>query len=103
MRSHADTIRAQGRCPGCGWRTGDGSLCASCYRDALLAENQRLKDEAQDMVLAAAYYEMRVLRDAAVAENQQLREALRGEGWGDDDIAELLDLAGETGAAVGEE
>ncbi len=40
----------------------------------LEAENQRLKDEAKDTVLAAAFYEMRGLRDAAVAEIQQLRE-----------------------------
>ena len=75
MSSHADTIRAQGRCPGCGWRNGDGSLCASCYRvAALLADNQQLRRERD-----AAHALAQPTSGTSVmlrAENQQLRKAL---------------------------
>ncbi len=73
MSSHADTIRRAlaTRQPRARRDTfGD----AEAALDALLAENQRLKEEARQMTLA--YHETVGQRNDARAENQRLREAL---------------------------
>lgn len=57
-----------------------------------LHEEIRIREESQiPMIPRGAQQKMERLE----AEIQRLRNALKGEGWGDDDLAELLDLPAE--------